>query len=254
MKIKTLIFILCLVGINNPIYLSAQSQNTTNRYKAKNTNTTKVRTLKPTKYIKRDIRIGCDISPLILGFISPKRYGIDLSIETNLSQRLYGIVEGGFQHYSRQNTHIEYKAKGGYYRIGVDWNMRKSQGINDADILYLGARYAYSPFEQETPFYSITDSEWGNLIGSLPPEKAYAHWIEAIVGFKVEVLKNIFLGLGARLKVLLYSQTGDINPAAYIPGYARNYNTMVFNINYSLYYNIAWNYKKQKIAVYEYRD
>lgn len=255
MNTKTLIFILFLVGISSQ--LCAQDRPPSDSALRLQTSPAPSPSAAPNKaartqtHIDRDIRIGVDISTMVLGILTPKRMGLDLSAETQISQSIYAIAEGGYQSYEKSNTYLQYKAQGSYYRLGIDWNMRKPKTQNDEDILYLGARYAFSPFTQEIPTYIISDGDWGNSQGHIAAEQATAHWVEAIIGFKVEVLKNLFLGMGARFKVLLHSTAKDIAPVVYVPGYARNYNTLVFNFNYNIYYNIPWHYKKHKIAVYE---
>ncbi len=207
---------------------------------------------KPEKlFVEHDLRVGVDLSTIILGAITPVRSGIDLSLEYKLTHNWFLMLEAGQQTYEKETEKLHYKSDGQYFRLGADYNLRKSVEKNDRDIYYIGFRYGFSRYEQEIPFYNIYNSYWGNSQASIAPEKGTAHWMEVVTGFKVEILKNFYVGMGMRLKTFIKRSKTNIEPVQFVPGYARNYNSGVFNFNYTVYYNIPLNYKKQKIAVYE---
>jgi len=201
--------------------------------------------------VNHDLRLGIDIHNYILGAISPYRTGLDLNIEYNLSKDLFVIIEGGYNYFRKENIRINYVSEGKYIRLGVDYNLREPKEANDKDIYYIGARLAYSQFTQEVPKYLLVNGYWGNSTAFLAKEDAFAYWAELLTGFKVEVLKNWYLGMGLRLKFLLHRSKGAIEPVQFIPGYSQNYNSAVMDFNYTISYNIPLNYKKKKIAVYE---
>lgn len=206
---------------------------------------------KPKLFFNRDLKIGIDISTLISGAISPVRRGLDLSIEYTLKPKIFLVLEGGYNYFEKENKRIQYISQGNYVRVGADFNMRNPLEINDRDIYYIGFRYGYSRFEQEVPWFTLLNGYWGNSISSFESEKGSAHWLEIITGFKVEVLKNWYLGMGLRLKFFVARSKTNIEPVQYVPGYAKNYNSGVLDFNYTIYYNIPLNYKKTKRAVYE---
>ena len=201
--------------------------------------------------IDHDLRVGIDISNLILGAMTPIRVGLDLSLEYNVTPNLYVMLEGGYNYYKRENDRVTYTSKGNYIRLGLDYNVRKTTEVNDRDIYYIGFRNGFSRFTQEVPNYVLLNGFWGNTVSNMPEEQNYAHWMELLTGFKVEVLKNWYLGMGVRTKFFLYRNKTSIEPVQYVPGYARNYSSAVLSFNYTIYYNIPLNYKKKKIAVYE---
>jgi len=85
----------------------------------------------------------------------------------------------------------------------------------------------------------------------MPKLNNTAHWAEFVTGFKVEVIKNWYLGMGVRTKFFIYRNKNLIEPVQFVPGYGRNYSSTVIGFNYTVYYTIPLNYKKKKIAVYE---
>lgn len=206
---------------------------------------------KQKQHVNHDLRIGIDLSTIIIGAIAPYRSGLDLSVEYNVKPKLFVLLEGGYNYYKKENIRIKYISQGNYIRAGFDYNLRKSKEINDYDIYYIGFRYGFSKFQQEVPEYLLVNDYWGNSTDEMSPEDGYAHWVELLTGFKVEVLKNWFLGMGVRFKFFVKRSKTNIEPVQFVPGYARNYNSGVMDFNYTVYYNLPLNYKKKKIGVYE---
>ncbi len=206
---------------------------------------------KEKEFIRHDLRIGVDLSTIISGALTPIRRGVDLSVEYNIKPKIFLMLEGGYNYYEKESVRIQYNSKGSYIRLGFDYNLRNPVSENDRDIFYMGLRYAYSRFTQEVPMYLLVNGYWGNSISSFGPEDGYAHWWEFVTGFKVEVLKNWYLGMGMRLKSFISRSKTNIEPVQFVPGYAKSYNSGVLNFNYTVSYNIPLNYKKKKLPVYE---
>lgn len=253
MKVKQSICLWLLILINIQIsHLSAQSNDTTRMKPVVNETAVHENHIKAEKkHINRDLRIGLDISTLISGAITPIRRGLDLSLEYNFTPKLYLMLEGGYQYYEKENIRIKYISEGNYLRVGVDYNVRKPVEQNDHDIYYIGGRIGYASFQQEVPYYLLVNGFWGNSESSLSRVRNYAYWLEFVTGFKVEILKNWFLGMGLRLKMFVDRDKNSIEPVQFVPGYARNYNSSVADFNYTIYYNIPLNYKKRKQLVYD---
>lgn len=252
MKLKRLIFLCTLILTSLLAVLVNAQEVDSSRFKVAEDKPLEIEKEKREKeYFHHDLRIGIDISTIISGAISPIRRGLDLSVEYNLKPKLFLMLEGGHNYYEKDNLRINYKSQGSYIRLGFDYNLRNPVSENDKDIFYMGFRYAYSRFTQEVPMYLLVNGYWGNSISSFGPENGYAHWWEFVTGFKVEILKNWYLGMGMRLKGFINRSKTNIEPVQYVPGYAKNYNSGVMDFNYTIYYNIPLNYKKKKIAVYE---
>ncbi|HAB27539.1 MAG TPA: hypothetical protein DCE27_07155, partial [Xanthomarina gelatinilytica] len=74
-----------------------------------------------------------------------------------------------------------------------------------------------------------------------------ALWGEFIVGLKVEVLNNLYLGLNAQFKYLISQDQPDNFENLYIPGFQKTYDSggFGFGYGYSISYLIPF-YKKNK--------
>ncbi len=204
----------------------------------------KKRKAKP--FFERDIKFGWDVSNLFVGALSPTRSGADFSVETTFKQNASAILEFGRNQYATQSDAMDYSSSGNYFRLGVDFDMNSNENRISRDIFYLGLRYAFASFDQKIENFQITSSYWPTVSQTSAQFRNQAHWIESMAGFKVEVLKNVFLGLGLRFKALIL-QSGDqtIKPAPYIPGYGKTGGTIVVGFNYNLYFNLPLNYSKK---------
>jgi hypothetical protein len=194
----------------------------------------------------RDLKFGWDISNLLVGSVSPKRSGLDFSVDYALKRNVYGTVEAGINSFEQSSEVMDYFSDGQYFRIGFDTDMRKNKKDLSRDMFYLGARYGFSSFSQRIENYQITSIYWPTLFGEELTLKNQAHWLEAISGFKVEVFRNMYLGLGLRFKFLLYQADKIIKPSPFIPGYGKTNGALVVGFNYSVYYNLPLNYSKKK--------
>lgn len=231
--------------------LAQQKQDSTieMRYKKSEGVLAKGNTKKPRTFFERNLKLGWDISNLLVGALTSGRSGMDFSVDYTLKKNLYGIVEVGKNSYNEESDALHYFSDGSYFRIGFDSDKRKNEKDFSRDIFYLGARYAFATFEQRIENYQISSSYWPTITEEELSIKNQAHWIETLAGFKVEIMKNMYLGLGLRVKFLLF-QSGDktIKPAPYIPGYGKTSGTIVMGFNYNLYYNLPLNYSKMKLT------
>jgi len=197
-------------------------------------------------FFERDLKFGWDMSNLLVGALSSSRIGFDFSVDYSLKKDLYGIIEAGINSYNETSDEMDYISEGTYFRLGADFKMNKKELNPSRDIFYLGLRYAFASFEQRLENYQMYSDYWPNASGDNVSFNSQAHWAEAIAGFKVEIIKNIYLGLGLRFKFMIV-QTGDktLKPAPYIPGFGKSADAIIVGFNYNIYYNLPINYSKK---------
>ncbi|MBN2236640.1 MAG: hypothetical protein JW729_03720 [Bacteroidales bacterium] len=228
--------------------VSAQESQDSTKVASKLEQTTvKAKKIKPVKvFYERDLKIGWDLSNLLIGSLSPGRTGLDFSIDYSVKDKTYAILEFGNNTYNSSSDLLSYQSNGNYFKLGVDFDMRKKDKAFSRDLFVLGIRYGFSSFNQQLDNYVISSSFWPTLTVENTNYKDQAHWIETVAGFKVEIIKNIFLGAGLRFKAMLF-QTGDkvIKPAPFVPGYGKTGGTIVVGFNYNIYYNFPLNYSKK---------
>lgn len=206
----------------------------------------KGKTKKEKVFFERDLKFGWDVSNILLGAISSNTKGLDFSLDCTIKKDFYGTVEVGKTSYTSISDEMEYFSEGKYFRVGFDSDRRKNKKDLSRDIFYLGARYAFATFTQRLNNYQLNSNYWPSVTEDEVSVTNKAHWVEALTGFKVEVMKNMYLGLGLRIKLMIF-QSGDktIKPAPYIPGYGKTSGSIIMGFNYSMYYNLPLNYSKK---------
>lgn len=205
------------------------------------------------------LRVGADLSRLVLSFTDENYQGLELVGDYRLTQKLYIAAEIG----NEEKTQTEeldnialynYTSSGSYIKAGVDWNTYENwYGMNN--LITIGGRYAFSSFSQTLNDYVIYNSDRffnadGFLPGAAPNEEfsgLNASWLELVLGVKAELFANIYIGVSARLGFLITNKEADRFPNLWIPGFNRVTDGSNFGVgyNYSISYFIPL-YKKTK--------
>jgi hypothetical protein len=196
----------------------------------------------------RGIRVGCDLSRFGLYLVNQDRKALEFSGDTEIKRNLFGTIELGTESSTKQSNILSYTSSGAYARVGIDYNILKKDKMEKGrDLVFVGFRYGYSFMKQRTDSY-IIPGPLDTVRSSYPSVNLSGHWVEAVFGLKVEVLRNLFLGASLRGRILLYS-TKNINFPYYVPGYGKGGNKTNFGANYSIYYQIPLMKVKPKKVV-----
>lgn len=181
-------------------------------------------------------RIGVDISRFLLPVMSTaNRTGWELQADIPYKGNLFPTFETGMQWFDDKHDAFHYKNSGVYGRLGVDMSIVKFESLKDHDFMFVGFRYGYAIFNQQTD--SITTSNyWGSRITSLDRHPMNAHWGELVFGMKGELLPNFFFGWSLRAKFPLVV-TNDQNIKPYIiPGLGKTGNGTPFDFSVTVSY------------------
>ena len=183
------------------------------------------------------LRIGLDISRFTLLYFQPYRTDVTVQADMQLNKRLYAAIETGFNRTSHSDSNYTYKGNGQYVTIGVDYDFLKKVDKNEKNMVYGGIRYGFARNSYEVPAYLIKNDYWGTEIqGAYPKTNMTAHWIELVLGLRVEVLKNFFLGWGVREKIMISNSAGKEFPPIVIPGFGSGTKKSQFDVTYSVSY------------------
>jgi len=204
------------------------------------------------------LRAGIDLSKLALSFIDEDYTGLELVGDYRLTRKLYLAAEIGNESKTQDESLTStllynYKSSGSYIKAGVDLNTYENWfGMNNA--ITIGGRYAFSTFSQTLNDYSLYNSNHmyqGDFLPGARPGQEFsglnASWLEFVVGLKVELFANIYLGMSTRLGFLVSNQEDDRFPNLWIPGFNKVTEGSNFGINYN--YSITYFlplYKKDK--------
>lgn len=190
---------------------------------------------------KYGLRVGIDLSKPIRTLFDENYRGLELKGDYRIYENYYLAAELGNEKNQISEENITASASGSYIKLGADYNVYQNwQGMQN--IIYVGARYAFSSFSSELESYSIytrdpyferdtrTDSqEYNNLT---------ANWLEFQLGIKVEVLNNLYLGTHVELKRRLGQSAPGNFDNLYIPGFNRTYDESSVGVGYG--YSISY--------------
>lgn len=187
------------------------------------------------------LRVGIDVVRPIYSLFSDDMKGFEIVGDYRVSKRFYLATELGYRDQTDQEDYFTYGTKGQYIKVGVDYNAYKNW-IGMENMIVVGVRYGFSTFTQTVNEYVINADPFVPVrIES--PDRSYdgltGQWAEFVLGLKVEVLHNVFLGVSFRGNILLSSQQPDNFKNLYIPGFERVYlNNNGFSFNYTVSYLI----------------
>jgi hypothetical protein len=110
------------------------------------------------------------------------------------------------------------------------------------NMIVVGLRYAFSTFDQTLNEYAINADPFVPVrteTEAVTYDGLNAQWIELVLGLKVEVLHNVFLGVSFRGNTMITSKQPDNFKNLYVPGFGDvSFNNKGFSFNYTLSYLI----------------
>ena len=198
------------------------------------------------------LRFGIDLYKPILSATNNDYSGLEVVGDLLIYNDFYVALEIGNEEKTIQSEQINFSTKGTYIKLGFDYNMFENwDGMNNQ--VYLGLRYGKSLHKQIVNRYLLysTHHDWeeeeitsDHALGER--SGLTASWFEVVVGFKVQVLNNFYMGLSIRLHRLLNDQKPDNFDNLYIPGFNKKTDENVFGagLNYTLTYSIPIRLKK----------
>ena len=190
----------------------------------------------------KGVRIGFDLSRVANYYITQRKVlGFEVSADLRLQNKLLYVAEAGFATIAKDAPAYTFRSNGYYGRLGIERNMLK--GGND--ILFFGARYAFSAFNFQSDRFVVTEPYWQEeLPSSYPKENFLAQWVEGVAGLKGNVFGNFYLGFTTRFKLrVALSGNRDVG-AITIPGFGDASNRASFGFNYYVFYQIPLSSKQ----------
>ncbi len=187
------------------------------------------------------IRVGIDIIRPIVSIYDDDKKGFEIVGDYRVTKRFYLATELGFRDETRREDFFNFSTKGQYIKVGVDYNAYKNW-LGMENMIVVGIRYGFSTFSQTVNEYTINADPFIPLrteTEGITYNGLNGHWAEIVLGLKVEVLHNVFLGVSFRGNTLISSKKPDNFKNLYIPGFERVFvNNNGFSFNYTLSYLI----------------
>ncbi len=165
-------------------------------------------------------------SPVASALSNGESFSMEAGAQLTIKKKYYPILEVGYNNVKKLLVNnIGFDGGGLFGRVGVDFNLLKQkENSKPTNNLFLaGVRLGMSNFNYDITNISIIDNYWGgNETLTYTNKNATKVWYEVVVGIRVEVLKNVYMGWTVRNKNQITSDTdGNISPW-YIPGFGHN--------------------------------
>jgi len=189
----------------------------------------------------KGIKLGVNVGRFSDFQFKPDRNSYEASVDFNLSNKYFGVVEGGYSEISFSKDIYSYDSDGTFLKIGLDYNMLKKF---PSDFLGIGLRLGWSSFSHTADDIEIDINHWGTESFSSISNSFNAYWFEASFGVKAEIFKNIYLGWAGIVRAQITGgKSSDFQPYD-IPGYGDGSKSLHLAANYYIYYQIPFNRKK----------
>ncbi len=166
------------------------------------------------------LRIGLDLAPVAQNFYANNQEKYEGNLEISLSNRyILGISAGGAQ-YKQNGSNYRYRARGAYFRLGIDHNFWYKDKNQAGGFATLGLHYGFGAFAHRLRAFSLPNYWQGDFDSfSLEESNLNAHWLIIQGRLQGRVFKRLVIGPLARLQFLLASsKTSQININT-IPGF-----------------------------------
>lgn len=191
---------------------------------------------------KYGLRVGLDLSKPIRTFFDDEYKGFEIIGDYRILQNLYLAGELGTEEKTTVTDYLDVTAKGSYFKAGVDYNVY-TNWLDMDNMIYGGLRVGVSTFKQQLNSFTVynTDQYWDTQFTDMEGREfsgLSAIWTEIMVGFKAEVLNNVFVGVNVQFKYMLTQDQPDNFENLYVPGYNKTYDSGRFGFGFG--YNISY--------------
>jgi hypothetical protein len=184
-------------------------------------------------------RIGLDISKIVSSLVQKKYHVAESQLDVFYKNNLFFAAEFGVGNSFVENDYLKYKSQNAFIRLGVDKTFFRKDFNADFDNAFVGLRYGLGYVKRGDASYEIEDAIWGNSAGTIERASFIAHWIELTGGFRMELMKDIFIGWNIRMKALFNPKKFEELPPSYLAGYGKGDKNSAFGYNFYLLYGFG---------------
>ena len=188
------------------------------------------------------LRVGIDLSKPTISFIDSDKKGLELVGDIRFLRNYYAAVELGYEDVISTDDYINFTSKGSFIKIGVNYNAYQNWAGMTNEIFF-GGRYGFSFLSQTLNNYlpNVNGTYFEGELNEVNTEykDLTAHWLEFVLGMKVETFKNVYLGTQISIKKMISTKEPENFKNMYIPGFNRVFlNDMGIGFNYTISYLI----------------
>ena len=186
------------------------------------------------------LRIGIDVVKASRNFWDKDYKGLEFNADYRYNKKWYLAAEAGFEDRFKEDDQLSYTTTGMFLKLGAERNFHQNW-LDMDNLIYVGGRYGLSYHNQTLHSYRVnTGNAYFDEEMQYPELKStglMAHWLELVVGIKVEVANNLYVGMNARLKGLFYQTQPEGFENLYYPGFGQKYSG---NIGVGFGYTVSY--------------
>lgn len=188
----------------------------------------------------KGVKIGVNVGRFSDYLFKPERFSYEGSFDFNLSHKFFGVIEAGYSEFALEEENYNYNSEGYFYKIGMDYNMLKK---HPTDYLGMGFRLGRADFSHSANNVLIDDPHWTAESLTINSKSYNTYWFEVSFGIKGELLKNVYFGWSALVRISVAGREDSQFQAIDIPGFGKGENNINLGANYYIYYQIPFNRK-----------
>ncbi len=189
----------------------------------------------------KGIKFGVNAGRFSDYLFKPERFSYEGSVDINFSHKFYGVVEAGYSEIELEEDNYTYNSEGYFYKVGMDYNMLKK---HPTDYLGMGFRLGRADFSHSANNVIINNLHWPTEILTIDSKSYNTYWLEVSFGIKGELLKNVYFGWSALVRIAVAGREDTQFQAIDIPGFGKGANNINLGANYYIYYQIPFNRNK----------
>lgn len=189
----------------------------------------------------RGIKFGANVGRFSDFQFKPERFSYEGSFDFNLNDKYFGVIEAGYSEINLEKSTYNYLSEGYFFKAGLEYNMLKKF---PTDFFGVGIKLGMANFSQEANNISITTDHWGDFQTNIESKNYNAYWLEASLGIKGEVFKNVYLGWSALVRIRMSGGKNNTLQPYDIPGFGNGEKSLNLGATYYIYYQIPFNRNK----------
>lgn len=187
------------------------------------------------------LRLGGGLGKLLRTAIDDRYTGFQVMADYRLFRDIYVAGEIGAESIEKDLEALDFSTQGAFVKVGADYNFYNNWPGTD-NMIYVGLRVGTANFSSELTEYSyytrgqffpIADEQTNQEFDGL-----FALWAELQIGFKVQILKNVFITANVQLKRMVTETDIDGFDNLWIPGFGKTWDTSEIGVGYS--YGLAY--------------
>jgi hypothetical protein len=222
------------------IYISTLSLLLCSFHLLAQTDTGAVEVKKPKENVGHQLCIGVDLFQPFMNSLVNYRTGYEMTADYYFKNDIYFVAEGGFGGADINYNNLVYKSTNNFFRVGINKSLFARMKPDDWDMAFIGLRYGMAFIQRSAATYTVIDTTFGSISGTVPAATITGYWMEITGGMRVELVKGLCAGYTIRGKFRLNDNAFKELAPAYVAGYGRGDKNSVFDFNLYISYAIRW--------------